>query len=147
MSRNNAHLKHSQIRDRTGEVKRRVSRVSVDMISLDEKECALVTDWRGKRVETAIGGNKIRVQEISFQGIPNPRDFFHLRRSARRSNFRRSQPCDARRVPLSAEDVFPAGCCILNVFTLAPDPDRTLACLPFCALGISTWRTSVLLVA
>lgn len=39
--------------------------------------------------------------------------------------------------------MFPTGCCILNVFTLASDPDRTLACLlPLRAPGISTRRTS-----
>lgn len=68
--------KKSQIRDKTGKVKRRVSQVSeyVDTISFDGK--ARARYWRrGKRVETAIGGNKIRAQEISFQGIPTHATF------------------------------------------------------------------------
>lgn len=46
----------------------------VDTISFDEKGRARY--WRrSKRVETAIDGNKIRAQEISFQGIPTHATF------------------------------------------------------------------------
>lgn len=51
----------------------------------------------------------------------------YLRRYAALPNFCRGRACMPRHGDASpiGRDVFPTGCCILNVFTLASDPDRS----------------------
>lgn len=76
-------FEESQIRDRIDKVKRRVSRVSETRVNTMDHDtgkeaCVYVIDEGGKRMETTIGGNKIREQEISFQGIYRPGTTFSI---------------------------------------------------------------------
>jgi len=98
---------------------------------------AMLTD-RGKTAfMSGEGVKRPSGKTRSAEGIDS-RDLFGLRRSARRSNFRPCPGCTSAEGAWPLSDVFSAGCCIPNVFTLAPDPVGTLArASSLCAAGIS----------
>lgn len=90
-----------------------------------------VNEWKRRSGET-----RSERRRLVPEGI-DPRDFFHLRRPARRSNFRRRPTAPyTRGCGPYMDGMFSAGC-ILNVFTFGSWPCSNPRVSSLCATGIS----------